>query len=135
MGVRSVAADDHGALARGHCAACGALAEQTGFPLDRTFATHLVRARHARAHLVHRDFTLSLAVVRADSPAMDDDARAGARLGAPREPHVPYRARLFTADLIIVGALGHAFALEYRYFEREIPRSASGKYEEFVSLV
>jgi hypothetical protein len=30
----SIAADDHGALARGHCAACGALAEQTGFPLD-----------------------------------------------------------------------------------------------------
>lgn len=51
---------------------------------------------------------------------------AGSPLSAARE------ARLTD---IIVGALGHDFALEYRYFEREIPRSASGKYEEFVSLV
>ncbi len=36
---------------------------------------------------------------------------------------------------VVQGALGHAFSLEFRYFEAEIPRAPSGKYEEFLSLI
>ena len=36
---------------------------------------------------------------------------------------------------IIQGALGHPFALEFRYYEGEIPRAPSGKYEEFICLI
>ena len=36
---------------------------------------------------------------------------------------------------IVQRALGHAFALDFRYFEGEIPRAPSGKYDEFVCLV
>jgi phenylacetate-coenzyme A ligase PaaK-like adenylate-forming protein len=36
---------------------------------------------------------------------------------------------------VIQGALGFPFALHFVYFEREIPRPASGKFEEFVCRV
>lgn len=36
---------------------------------------------------------------------------------------------------IIHGALGHPFPLRFRYFDRELPRTQGGKFEEFVSLV
>jgi phenylacetate-CoA ligase len=51
---------------------------------------------------------------------------SGGAMGAPGE------ARLTE---IVHGALGHPFFLEFRYFEREIPRSPSGKYEEFICLI
>lgn len=34
---------------------------------------------------------------------------------------------------VIRTALGHAFALSFVYFEKEIPRGKNGKYEEFIS--
>jgi len=36
---------------------------------------------------------------------------------------------------VIRDALGWPFRLKFVYFEREIPRSAGGKFEEFVSAV
>lgn len=36
---------------------------------------------------------------------------------------------------ILVAALGHAFSLDFCYFEHEIPRAPSAKFEEFISLV
>ena len=36
---------------------------------------------------------------------------------------------------IIHDALGHAFPLRFSYFPQELPKTRSGKFEEFVSLV
>jgi phenylacetate-CoA ligase len=36
---------------------------------------------------------------------------------------------------VINGALGHAFELHFEYFERELPRPANGKFEEFVCAI
>ena len=36
---------------------------------------------------------------------------------------------------VICAALGIRLRLEFVYFAHEIPRSASGKFEEFISLV
>lgn len=36
---------------------------------------------------------------------------------------------------IILNALGHDFPLRVSYFSQELPRTCSGKFEEFMSLV
>jgi hypothetical protein len=36
---------------------------------------------------------------------------------------------------VIQAALGFAFKLEFTYFEREIPRTPGGKFEEFLSKI
>jgi hypothetical protein len=36
---------------------------------------------------------------------------------------------------LIHGALGHAFALRFSYFNQELPKTRGGKFEEFVSLI
>ncbi len=49
----------------------------------------------------------------------------GGSLGVAREQQL---------TAIVRQALGYPFALEYRYYEAEIPRGPAGKYEEFVGL-
>jgi phenylacetate-CoA ligase len=36
---------------------------------------------------------------------------------------------------VVQRALGHAFEVRFRYFETEIPRGPSGKFEDFISRV
>ncbi len=40
-----------------------------------------------------------------------------------------------TLSDMIHDALGHAFPLRFNYFERELPKTRGGKFEEFISLV